>query len=137
MTQKPQFRILLVEDDPSTVVALRHLCARRGIATEVAVTGEEALASVARSKPGVVALDLKLAGDVDGFAVLEKLKSDPATSGVPVIVVTNYGMAPERERAKALHADGYLLKADHSVHAIVDRLLEAAERGVDDKPRIW
>ena len=59
-----------------------------------------------RVRPDVVLLDIRLPG-IDGWAVLEALKADPATRGIPIIVVS---IVDERARGVALGAAAYLVK---------------------------
>jgi CheY-like chemotaxis protein len=61
--------------------------------------------------PDFIYLDLRLPG-LDGFEVLERLREDPATTHIPVIILSNYGEPELRERGLKLGALEFLVKAD-------------------------
>lgn len=101
-------RILIVEDHPTMREALRLVLEREDLEIVEASDGTAALASARSSPPDVVLLDLHIPG-TPGEDVLAALKSDPATAGVRVIVVTATG---EEGRARAMEAgaDAYFTK---------------------------
>ncbi len=113
-------RILLVEDDPHDAVLTLAAFAELGLADQVAVVnnGEQAIDYLfARNEfrgrspglPAVVVLDVKLPL-VDGFEVLEYIRSQPATRYVPVVVLTASNQERDRQRAYELGANGYVVK---------------------------
>ena len=113
--------ILVVEDDPVLKNLLGHTFAGK-YQTLYASDGNEALALFEQYKPAIVLLDLMLP-TVDGFAVLETVrKRTDALKDVPIIVVSNLGQESDKERAKALGANDYLVKAEVSVEEIVAKL---------------
>ena len=91
-------RVLVVDDDPKAVelIAVRM----RGMASEVfrAFGGREAIEIARRELPDLIVLDLMMP-DVNGFDVVEALNADPATAGIPVVVVTASAVTAE-ERAR-------------------------------------
>ncbi len=80
-------RILVVDDGEENRDLLARRLERQGYAVEVAEDGARALARVARSAFDLVLLDV-LMPELDGFAVLERLKGDPATRDIPVIMIS-------------------------------------------------
>jgi adenylate cyclase len=105
-------RILVVDDTAASARLLQGLLEIQGYLPIVAATGAEALDAVAREQPDLVLLDLLLP-DLDGHEVCRRLREDPATRFLPVIVLTAAGDA---ERVKALEAgaDDFLSKPiDH------------------------
>jgi two-component system, OmpR family, phosphate regulon response regulator PhoB len=100
--------ILIVEDHPTMRDAMRLVLEEDGHQVEEASDGEVGIAMVRDRAPDVVLLDLNIPM-VSGAEVLETLKSDPATAGVLVVVVTATG---EEGRRKAMlqGADGYITK---------------------------
>ena len=99
-------QVVVIEDDrPSLELMTVYLS---GMATGVieARDGPSGLDAVRRVRPDVVLLDIRLPG-IDGWAVLEALKADPATREIPVIVVS---IVDERARGVALGAAAYLVK---------------------------
>lgn len=102
-------RILLVEDDSFLgSILLSRLLDKEGVVT-LTKTGEEALEYLKRQAPDVVLLDILLPG-MNGFEVLESIRSNPATKDLPVIVISNFNQPKDQERAQQLGA-GLLVKA--------------------------
>jgi CheY-like chemotaxis protein len=81
-----------------------------------------------RKEPDVILLDILLPR-LDGFAVLEALKKDPATQDIPVILLTNLGQKEDVEKGLAQGAADYLIKAHFKPSetvAVVKRVLAKA-----------
>ncbi len=115
--------LLVVEDDPVLKNLLGHTFAGK-YQTLYASDGNEALTFFNQYKPALVLLDLMLPG-MDGFAILEKIRSrTDALKDTPVIVVSNLGQDTDKERAKGLGANAYLVKAEVSVEEIVAKIEE-------------
>ncbi|HPJ71583.1 MAG TPA: response regulator, partial [bacterium] len=88
---KPKdIRILLVEDNPDDVELTLEAFRGHKLINRITVArdGEEALAQIARGETDLILLDLKLP-KISGLEVLQKVKSDPGTAVVPVIVLTS------------------------------------------------
>ncbi len=100
--------ILIVEDHPTMRDAMRLVLEEDGHQVEEASDGEVGIAMVRDHSPDVVLLDLNIPV-VSGPDVLETLKTDPATSGVLVVVVTATG-EEGRRKALSMGADGYITK---------------------------
>jgi CheY-like chemotaxis protein len=105
----PHARVLVVDDAP----AIRELIAvnleLEGYAVDRAGDGEEALAAVARQRPDVITLDVMMPR-LDGFATIERLRADPDTARIPVVLVTGRASAADRARGEQLRVDGFLAK---------------------------
>ncbi len=80
--------ILIVDDEEPNRHLLETLLKAEGYLTQAAATGEIALAMVANMQPDLILLDVMMPG-MDGFQVAGKLKADPATEHIPVIMVTS------------------------------------------------
>jgi two-component system phosphate regulon response regulator PhoB len=102
-------RVLVVEDEPDIAALIAYQLTREGLRVETAASGTEALTAVGREVPDLVVLDRMLPG-VSGDEVLRTLKADPATSGVPVLVLTARREQEERIEGLELGADDYLTK---------------------------
>jgi DNA-binding response OmpR family regulator len=102
-------RILIVDDDPEMVGLLRVVLTKAGFSVGTAATGQEALRKAQRSPPDLMVLDLLLPG-INGFSVCEELRRNPATSFVPVLMIT--GLAGEFPRLVGTEAgaNAYLNK---------------------------
>jgi CheY-like chemotaxis protein len=74
-----------------------------------AADGEEALAVVAQWQPDVITLDVVMP-QLGGFETVERLRADPVTADVAVVMVTARAQAADRERGEALRVDAYVAK---------------------------
>jgi len=102
-------KVLMVEDEKNIILGVRTCLDAVGYTVEVVEDGEEALKAVGREHPDLILLDLLLP-KVDGFEVLKILKGDPATSSIPIIVLTAKAEEEDRQRALDLGADNYMTK---------------------------
>ena len=99
-------RILVVDDEPAILRALRAGLEARGHEAVVAVTGQEAIGKVATEDPDVVVLDLGLP-DMDGLEVCRRIRE---WSDVPIVVLTAEGSDDRKVRALDDGADDYVTK---------------------------
>jgi CheY-like chemotaxis protein len=101
---------VLVVDDSDAIRALivvnREL---EGYDVRTATDGLQALEIVRDWRPDVITLDVVMPR-LDGFETLERLRADPGTADIPVVVVTGRAQAVDRARGEALGADAYLSK---------------------------
>jgi two-component system, OmpR family, phosphate regulon response regulator PhoB len=102
-------RILVVDDEPDIVALVAYHLARAGYGVSTASTGPEALAKAGAELPALVVLDLMLPG-MSGFDVIERLRGDPATANIAVLMLTARRDEPDRVRGLMLGADDYLTK---------------------------
>jgi CheY-like chemotaxis protein len=98
--------VLVVEDDRRSQELMAILLQDQGLTVEVAATGEQALDRLRERLPSAVVLDIRLPG-IDGWEVLSRVRGNPRTARLPVLVVS---ILDERARALALGADDYLVK---------------------------
>ena len=102
-------RILLVEDVADNRALARELLELAGHTVEEATNGGEVLQRARECRPDVILLDMSLPV-VDGWEVLRRLRADPELARLPVIAVTAFAMAGDRERILLAGADGYISK---------------------------
>jgi putative two-component system response regulator len=102
-------RILIVDDDPAQRRLLRNVLSTQGYWIQEAVDGQEALDTIAVSPPDLILMDLDMPR-LDGFAACARLKSDPQTRLIPVVIVTSLEALPDRIRALELGVDDFLNK---------------------------
>ena len=102
-------RILVVDDTPQNVKLLADLLGVKGYAVTTASNGEEALAKVAAEPPDLVLLDVMMPG-MSGYDVCRRLRSDPATTLLPVVLCTSLDPQQERINGIAAGADDFLGK---------------------------
>lgn len=101
--------ILIVDDAADNIRSMGELLSDEGYAVAVARSGEDALARIAQEPPGLVLLDVVMPG-LSGYDVLERVRSNPDTRTLPVILIT--GVRPAEERAQGIEAgaDDFLTK---------------------------
>jgi CheY-like chemotaxis protein len=104
-------KVLLIEDDEFAAEMYRLRLVADGYTVVLGQDGEEGLRMATDERPDFIYLDLRLPG-LDGFEVLERLRSDPGTWHIPVIILSNYGEPELRERGLKLGALEFLVKAD-------------------------
>ncbi len=85
--ENPDIRILMVEDNPDAIIQVRTVLEKEQYIVDVAVGGQEALDYVAHTIPDGIILDLMMPG-IDGFEVLEKIRSTQRTKQIPVLILT-------------------------------------------------
>jgi len=126
-------RLLLIEDDRSAVHAMESALRDAGHRVTIAVHAAAAARAIEAGRAEVVVLNAILRG-ASGFELLARLRGDPASEALPILLVTTLS-APE-DRARALHAgaDDLLLSPFHpdELVARVHRLLAAADRGASE-----
>lgn len=114
-------KIMIVEDDEHISKVYEIKFAKEGFVTSLAVDGEEAVAKITTEKPDIILLDLMIPKK-DGFAVLEEIRGYLELAQIPVIVLSNLGQQADQERALALGAKEYLVKVDHPIQEVVDKV---------------
>ena len=104
-----QAKILVVDDTPANVKLLVDVLTVKGYAVSAAVNGEEALAQVARDTPDLILLDIMMPG-LSGYEVCKRLRADPATALLPIVLCTS--LDPQQERVNGIEAgaDDFLTK---------------------------
>lgn len=102
-------RVLLVEDEPNIIEAIRFILSRDGWRVDTHSDGATALEAVARTAPDVVILDVMLPGK-SGFDILRDLRAAEATRALPVLMLTAKGQVKDRDLAGQIGADRFMTK---------------------------
>lgn len=104
-------KTILIVDDKTEVRELVEVTLRGGDYRILqAENGNQALEIARAEKPDLMLLDVMMPGGIDGFEVCERLKSDPATEGITIIMLTAKGQDVDRARGSEVKADGYYTK---------------------------
>ena len=101
--------ILVVDDNADNVNIAREILLSRGFEVRVAYNGQSALASIEQQCPDLVLLDIMMP-QMSGMEVLERLRANPATAGVPVILVTAKDQDEDLLAGYKYGADYYITK---------------------------
>lgn len=110
MPPAKKLAILIVEDDTFLAGIYANKFEREGFKVLLATDGEAGLKTAKKEIPDIILLDILLP-KLDGFEVLEKVKADDATRGIPVILLTNLGQKEDVDKGLKLGAADYLIKA--------------------------
>lgn len=114
-------KILIIEDDNFLLSLIVEKFIQLGFDAEAAADGEEGLNKILNNKYDLVLLDMILP-KMDGFKVLEEVKKNQSLKDLPIIVASNLYDKNDIERATALGAADYIIKAYNSPENIVDRV---------------
>ena len=101
--------ILVVDDEEDILELVKLHLSREGFTVVLAETGEQALKLVQTQPPGLVVLDLMLPG-VDGLDVCKRMKADPRTRQIPIVMLTAKGEEADIVTGLELGADDYMTK---------------------------
>ncbi len=128
---RPAATILCVDDSEPNLLLLERYLERGGSAAFVpARTGEEAIELAAREQPDLILLDLQLP-DLSGLDVMERLRADPRTGAIPIVIVSADAQKEQLTAAQERGARDYLVKPLDLARlgAVIDAVLLSGERG--------
>lgn len=101
--------LLVIEDNEQNLYLAAFLLEQNGFTVIPARSGPEGIELAKRVHPALIILDIQLPG-MDGYAVAQALRQNPALQNVPIVAVTSYAMVGDRERALAAGCNGYIEK---------------------------
>jgi CheY-like chemotaxis protein len=101
-------KILVADDEPGVRLTLRRMLEKDYVVLE-AVNGEEAVDIAQREKPSIILMDLMMPG-MDGYTACSKIRANPATRAIPVVILTAVGHELNKRFAQELGANGYITK---------------------------
>jgi CheY-like chemotaxis protein len=114
--------VLLVEDDKFLRKACEVSLKKRGLTVLTATDGEDGLQQARTNIPDLILLDM-LMPKLSGLETLEALKKDEKTRSIPVVILSNSSIDTKVQKATALGAVGYLVKASLSLQELGDKVL--------------
>jgi len=114
-------RVLFVEDDVSVAQMYRLKLELDGYTVEVAGDGLVALEKAKTMHPDIIFLDIRLP-KLDGLGVLERLRADPSTAPIPVVILSNWNEKELVERGVKLGALDHLIKSQTTPARLSQRL---------------
>lgn len=119
--------ILIVEDEESLLKLETILLQVKGYEVTGAVTGNDALEKLAQSMFDLVLLDIMLP-DIDGFEICSRIRKEPRTAGIPVVMLTAKKSLVDQARGTACGANAYLTKPFKSamIIEVIEGLLNAS-----------
>jgi DNA-binding response OmpR family regulator len=119
--------ILLVEDEPALLEAVKLKFDKEGVGTYTAITGEQALEVLKKVNPTLVWLDILLP-KMNGLEVLKSIREDPKLKDQPVIVVSVSGGEEKIKQAFGMNVLDYLIKSEYTIDEIVDKTMILLEK---------
>jgi CheY-like chemotaxis protein len=121
-------RVLIVEDQSDIRKLIRMTLEFEDYEIHEAADGAFGLSMVAAVKPDLVLLDVMMPGELDGLQVCQRIKSNPATRHIKVVLLTARGQVRDREAGQQAGADEYLVKPFSPLQLIdtIERLMAAA-----------
>ena len=116
-------KILITEDDPLMSRMYQKIFTFEGFEVIMAADGQEGLDKIRAEMPTLVLLDVMMP-KLNGLQVLEKLKADPATKSIPVIMLTNLSSQQDAENAMLKGAVKYIVKSEYDPKQVADIVKE-------------
>jgi CheY-like chemotaxis protein len=114
--------VLIIEDEKLIIVSTQMVLEASGFHVESATNGEEGIAKARSAAPDLILLDIMMPG-IDGWETLTRLKRDPATAGIPVVIFTAREHARGHQRSAEMGAVDYFRKPFEP-----DELIELVEK---------
>ena len=126
-----EMRILVCEDQDSIRRMIEALVQARGYDVTAVASGTKAIDVAATNPPDIVLLDLMLPGQYDGFEVCRRLRADPGTRHVPVVIISALDDDESRSKAARAGANAYYTKPFSPIALLkeIDRLKERMASG--------
>lgn len=103
-------QILYVEDHFNNMLLVKRIVESEGHDFLTTADGESGWTMALEHQPDLIFVDLRLPGEIDGFELLHRLKSDPRLKSIPTVVLTAYGLGDAESRAVEAGCDGFLHK---------------------------
>jgi twitching motility two-component system response regulator PilH len=122
-------RVLVIDDSTTVLVTFRKILRSVGYIVIEADDAEKGLALAASEKPELIFLDIVLPG-MNGFAALRRLRRDPQTESIPVIMISGNEQATEQFFGARIGADDFMKKpfSRQEIFARIERLLDDQQR---------
>ncbi len=114
-------KIIVVEDEQILLKALSIELLSAGFQVITAANGEAGLQLIQKEHPDMALLDITMP-KLNGFEVLKKLKDDPATKAIPVIVLSNMGQDEDRKKGLDLGAIDYFVKSSTDLTVLSNKI---------------
>jgi len=115
--------VLIIEDNPDNTLLISDILAFEGFTIIHAESGLKGVKMAEENQPNFIILDIQLP-DIDGYEVLGKIRTSKIASKIPIIAMTSYAMAGDRERLLDAGCDGYVEKPIDPV-LVMDQIRQA------------
>lgn len=125
--QNLRFKILIIEDEEVLLKMYTLKFSNQRFEVFGAENGAKGLEIAKKEKPDIILLDIIMT-PIDGFETLKELKGDEKTKHIPVILLSNLGQEEDIKRGRELGAVDYLVKADMTPMAVVEKVKKILEK---------
>lgn len=102
-------KILIIEDNEKNMYLMNFILSKKGYEVIKAETGEKGVELALKEKPALVLMDIDLPG-IDGYEATRRIKTSESGAGLPIVAITSYAMAGDRERVLKAGCTGYIEK---------------------------
>jgi len=113
--------ILIIEDSTVQALALKNVLEEVGLTVLCATDGWQGLALADAQQPDAIVLDLEMPG-MSGFEVCRKLKANPQTASIPVIILTSHDEPEALMEILESGARDFIVKDDYAYHVVLESL---------------
>jgi len=120
-------KALIVDDDEFLLDMYVMKFKEAGFLVEVAKSGPDALAKAKEFQPAIILLDIVLPG-MDGFEVLQEIKSTKACPNTKILMLSNLGQKDDTEKAIKLGAEDYIVKAHFTPSEVLKKVMEVLNK---------
>jgi len=123
-------KILLIEDDEIMSRMYKKLFSYKGYSIETAGDGQEGLAKAQKTKPDIILLDVMMP-KLNGLQVLDRLKKDPKTRDIQVVLLSNLSIQDELDKALDKGIIKYIIKRNHEpdeIFKIVEEIIASKDK---------
>lgn len=103
------YSVLAVDDIPLNLLLVQKMLARYNFKMRTAANGQQALDAVSAEKPDLILLDLMMPG-IDGFEVIRRLKNDPSTADIRIVILSALNSNEDVVKGFNLGADDFIMK---------------------------
>lgn len=125
-------RVLIIEDEEILLDVLRQKLIMSGYEVEEAKNGREGLELIKTFNPDVILLDI-LMPEMNGWQVMENIKSSPEIPNIPIIIISNSGQPMDVKKFVEKGACDYIVKAQFTPEEVVEKVNSCVEKGVVQK----
>ena len=125
--KRSKIKILVVEDESFLLDLYQIKLEQSGFEIIKASNGDEGVSLAKLEQPGLILLDI-LMPQVDGYEMLAKIKSDPKTKNIPVIIFSNLSQKEEIEKGLKLGASDFIIKTSVTPSQLEARVKEFLQR---------
>lgn len=116
-------KILLIEDEADFARPVKMILEKNKFDVAIATNGEDGISAALTENPDLILLDVLLP-KMNGFEVLEKLKSEEKTKNIPVVILSNLGKEDDIKKGLSLGAVGYFIKTRASSADLIEKIKE-------------